>query len=60
MPPRLLDEPERALADLREDLAKQGALASRLLGPSAGHGGRAASTFAESTVTDETDGIPGA
>jgi hypothetical protein len=32
MPPRLLDEPERALADLRDDLAKQGALASRLLG----------------------------
>ena len=32
MPPRLLDEPERALADLRDELARQGALASRLLG----------------------------
>ena len=32
MPPRLLDEPERALVDLRDELARQGAMASRLLG----------------------------
>jgi hypothetical protein len=33
MPPRLLDEPERSLADLRAELANRGAQAAQLFGP---------------------------